>query len=126
MSHVLIPTLYACSSSGRASSSFRTQSCQAGSPYDIAPRMTFETFTPDLPRLYQSSCQCPTLLKGDEGFNRGEEGRDLTYSILITLIGANNNCRIARVLGAVEERSTKVNDCSRMKDGDVFKPDNSQ
>ena len=48
----------------------------------------------------------------------------MTYSILITLIGANKNYRMARVLGAVEERSTNVNDCSRMKDGGaiIIKP----
>jgi hypothetical protein len=84
VSHVLIPTLYACSSSGRASSSFRTQSCHAGSPYDMAPRMTFETFRPDFPRLYGHDVSVSnSRWRKDQLL----EWTHLTYSILANLIG---------------------------------------
>jgi hypothetical protein len=55
VSHVLMPLLYACSRIGRAASSFRTQGCHLSVPKLIAPRMTFETFRPDLPRLQRSA-----------------------------------------------------------------------
>ena len=55
VSHVLIPLLYACSRIGKAASSFRTQGCHLSVPKLIAPRMTFETFRPDLPRLQKSA-----------------------------------------------------------------------
>lgn len=32
------------------SSSPRSQSCQPGSPYDMQPKMIFDTFKPELPR----------------------------------------------------------------------------
>jgi hypothetical protein len=46
--------LYACSRMGRAASSFRTQGCHLSVPKLIAPRITLETFRPDLPRLFRS------------------------------------------------------------------------
>jgi hypothetical protein len=55
VSHVLMPLLYACSRIGKAASSFRTQGCHLSVPKLIAPRMTFETFRPDLPRLQRSA-----------------------------------------------------------------------
>ena len=51
VSHVLIPDLYACSSSGKLSASFKTHGCHSVEPKLIAPRMTFETLRPDLPKL---------------------------------------------------------------------------
>ena len=83
VSQVLIPTLYACSRSGRASASFKTQSCHAGSPYDMAPRMTFETFSPDFPRL-KPLCQREHHGRG-AGAARGAI-TDFTYSILIASV----------------------------------------
>jgi hypothetical protein len=55
VSHVLMPLLYACSRIGKAASSFRTQGCHLSVPKLIAPRMTFETFRPDFPRLQRSA-----------------------------------------------------------------------
>lgn len=55
VSHVLMPLLYACSRIGKAASSFRTQGCHLSVPKLIAPKMTFETFRPDLPRLQKSA-----------------------------------------------------------------------
>ena len=90
VSQVLIPTLYACSSSGRASSSFKTQSCHAGSPYDMAPRITFETFRPDFPRLWVSG----QSLRLTIAMGVGVWITDFTYSILIASL--DEVCKVRR------------------------------
>jgi hypothetical protein len=52
VSHVLIPKSKARLSTGRASVSGSVQPIiLEGSPKDIAPRITFETFRPDFPNL---------------------------------------------------------------------------
>jgi hypothetical protein len=51
VSQVLIPTSNACLIIGKACSSGSVQASWIGSPNDMVPRMTLETFRPDFPNL---------------------------------------------------------------------------